>query len=342
MAVTVMPAAAWDLVTLWSDVWDAPRFRGEDRVQKPVLTREALAPLLKLAASCVVALQENLKGTSQVPAHGAYGASRELLAAPASVGNRSLGPVTPAEACDLEDAEALRKASSWRDFERSDPLYALMGEVQEAKVVVEGHVAEETLRRYLDTLVVQGAASKPKDWVEVWAAMNIPVDSQTAVLSVIVAFCLQHPPPGGLGALLAELIKGHRVKTKAVEDAVAQAMRGKEDSEGVLRELLFTIFPKGPNSDWGWSRVGWSWQEWWKICARVLSSLKPLSAFDELGLLLERIELSSGEGPEKVTLAKQQMWAGPRLGKVRELLCQFGGCADADVRACVLATLSAD
>ena len=46
-----------------------------------------------------------------------------------------------------EDAEALRKASSWRDFERSDPLYALMGEVQEAKVVVEGHVAEETLRR---------------------------------------------------------------------------------------------------------------------------------------------------------------------------------------------------
>ncbi|CAJ1413975.1 unnamed protein product [Effrenium voratum] len=241
-----------------------------------------------------------------------------------------------------EDAEALRKASSWRDFERSDPLYALMGEVQEAKVVVEGHVAEETLRRYLDTLVVQGAASKPKDWVEVWAAMNIPVDSQTAVLSVIVAFCLQHPPPGGLGALLAELIKGHRVKTKAVEDAVAQAMRGKEDSEGVLRELLFTIFPKGPNSDWGWSRVGWSWQEWWKICARVLSSLKPLSAFDELGLLLERIELSSGEGPEKVTLAKQQMWAGPRLGKVRELLCQFGGCADADVRACVLATLSAD
>ena len=26
-------------------------------------------------------------------------------------------------------------------------------------------------------------------------------------------------------------------------------------------------------------------EEWWKICARVLSSLKPLSAFDELGLL---------------------------------------------------------
>ena len=34
---------------------------------------------------------------AEVPAHGAYGASRELLAAPASVGNRSLGPVRQRE-----------------------------------------------------------------------------------------------------------------------------------------------------------------------------------------------------------------------------------------------------
>ncbi|CAK9109656.1 unnamed protein product [Durusdinium trenchii] len=77
-----MPAAAWELVSLWSEVWDAPRFRGQDQVQGPMLSREAIAPLLKIAASCVVVLQQQLKGhVETVKSHGAYGASRELLVA---------------------------------------------------------------------------------------------------------------------------------------------------------------------------------------------------------------------------------------------------------------------
>ena len=70
-----MTPAAWELVSLWSEVWDAPRFRGRDQVQDAMLSREAMAPLLKLAASCVVALQREL---NQVQ-NGTYGASRELL-----------------------------------------------------------------------------------------------------------------------------------------------------------------------------------------------------------------------------------------------------------------------
>jgi len=85
-----MPPPAWALASLWSAVWDAPRFQGPGRVHPPALSREALAPLLKIAASCVAALQPYAGCRSaQVPLHGA---SRELLAAAVdgSPGGRAL------------------------------------------------------------------------------------------------------------------------------------------------------------------------------------------------------------------------------------------------------------
>ena len=221
-------------------------------------------------------------------------------------------PASPGEDADEDatDRKVLRKGSSWQTFSSSDPLYALMGEVQEKKVVSEdGQVNQERLGRCLQILVMEQAAQKPKDWIEFWAAMNIPVECQSSVLSEIVAFCLSVPPVGGLGAVLAELIKGHRVKTRAVEQAVEQAMAGGQDTGGVLRQMLFSIYPKGPDSDWGWSRVGWSWQEWWKIVERTIGCLDNLAAFDELGLLLERLE-SEGK-----PLAQQQIWSEARLAK---------------------------
>eukprot|EP00931_Biecheleriopsis_adriatica_P024261 TRINITY_DN15165_c1_g1_i1.p1 TRINITY_DN15165_c1_g1~~TRINITY_DN15165_c1_g1_i1.p1 ORF type:complete len:623 (+),score=154.57 TRINITY_DN15165_c1_g1_i1:55-1923(+) len=75
-----MSPTAWALASLWSEIWDAPRFRGSDRVHKPLLSREALAPLLKISASCVVALQPHVR-LAEVKAVPPQGASRELLVA---------------------------------------------------------------------------------------------------------------------------------------------------------------------------------------------------------------------------------------------------------------------
>lgn len=55
-----MPASAWELVALWCDVWDAPRFRDGRQ-----LSREASLPLLKLAASCVAQLGGRQEGASR-------------------------------------------------------------------------------------------------------------------------------------------------------------------------------------------------------------------------------------------------------------------------------------
>eukprot|EP00933_Yihiella_yeosuensis_P066948 TRINITY_DN7149_c2_g1_i1.p1 TRINITY_DN7149_c2_g1~~TRINITY_DN7149_c2_g1_i1.p1 ORF type:complete len:651 (+),score=166.41 TRINITY_DN7149_c2_g1_i1:110-2062(+) len=76
-----MPPRAWALATMWSEVWDAPRFRGHSRVQKKALHREALAPLLKIAASCVAAIHPHVEGFSRKAAVPPHGASRELLVA---------------------------------------------------------------------------------------------------------------------------------------------------------------------------------------------------------------------------------------------------------------------
>lgn len=75
-----LPPTAWALASMWADIWDAPRFRGSCQVHEPALSREALAPLLKIAASCVAVLQPHVQGPGKqgVPLQGG---SRELLVA---------------------------------------------------------------------------------------------------------------------------------------------------------------------------------------------------------------------------------------------------------------------
>eukprot|EP00930_Biecheleria_cincta_P018182 TRINITY_DN14251_c0_g3_i1.p1 TRINITY_DN14251_c0_g3~~TRINITY_DN14251_c0_g3_i1.p1 ORF type:complete len:266 (-),score=62.91 TRINITY_DN14251_c0_g3_i1:47-811(-) len=241
-----------------------------------------------------------------------------------------MSTATKRAASDLDDDAAapakLMKKSSWQEFSNTDPLYALFGEVGEDKVMLDdGELKEATLERYLTKLIVDKAAKKPKDWIEVWARMDIPVQWQAKVLTPIVSFGLQYTPPGGLGCILAELLKGHRVKTKAVEEALQATLGNAARTEGVLVDMLFVIFPKSPHSEWGWSRVGWSWQEWWKMVEKSLSCLEPTSAFDELGLLLDKIEAA---GCGKPLSQQTQIWTEPRLAKVRSLLCKFGGLED--------------
>merc|ERR1712079_579855 len=149
---------------------------------------------------------------------------------------------------------------------------------------------------------------------------DIPIEGQTLVLTPIMAYALDKDPEN-LGQILSELIKGHRVKTVAVQESVLATMGGSRDKHGILREMAFNIFPKGPHSEWGWSRIGWSWQQWWMIVTNTIGTLEGTSAFDEIVLLLERIEAKGG-----TKLVKQPLvWNENRLTKAREILCKYGG-----------------
>jgi len=229
------------------------------------------------------------------------------------------------------------RSETWRVFAESDPLYALVGEVSTHKVMDgNGKLDDDLLMKYLDMLMIQKAAKKPKDWVEVWAAMDIPVTNQVVVLEPILRFGLEHAPES-LGKIAAELLIGHRIKSKSLQEAVQGACKDEGTDKGFLRETFFLIFPKGPQSEWGWSRVGWSWQEWWKIVEGCYSGLDSAKAFDELCWLLDKIEAEGG----KPLVEQTQVWNETRLKKVKSLLCKFGSVEDEnDLSACLDATLN--
>lgn len=227
---------------------------------------------------------------------------------------------------------------TWQEFQDTDPYYSLLGEVQEHRVynAETNTVEEERLIAYCERLFIQGHAKKPKDWVEVWAAMLIPVEIQAEVLEVILRFAHEQKPEN-LGEIMFELLKGMRVKVPAAQTAIKKVFAGAESTHGNLSVLLYRVYPKSPHSAWGWSRVGWGWQVWWQFLEQTLEVLQPTVAFDELALLLDRIE-AGGDVP----LSKQEVWkTQDRLSKAQKLLCKFGGLEEeSDLLACLDATLA--
>merc|ERR1712151_777861 len=89
---------------------------------------------------------------------------------------------------------------------------------------------------------------------------------------------------------------------------------------GYLERFLMLIFPKSPTTEWGWSRVGWNWQQWWGVLDRILTVLSSTGAYDMLCALLRKLEADSGS-----YLPHQQIWDEKRLTLVREALCKYGG-----------------
>mmetsp|Transcript_85925 Transcript_85925/g.191212 ORF Transcript_85925/g.191212 Transcript_85925/m.191212 type:complete len:318 (-) Transcript_85925:36-989(-) len=239
---------------------------------------------------------------------------------------RSPGPLEPGNgsASPVAAEGDPAKGSSWRDFSDVDPLYALLGELTERKVVnAAGVIDEEILLEYIERLTRRGVIEKMKSWVEVWAAMGIPIDNQHEVIKVILQVGLESEVADTIGDVMAELIKGHRVKIKAVEEAIQTLFECGADQENCLSRMLLLIFPKSPTSEWGWARVGWSWQQWWTTADRILATLDATGAFEMLSTLLTALETDSG-----AYLPHQQIWDEKRLAIVREALCKYGGFAE--------------
>mmetsp|Transcript_56539 Transcript_56539/g.148706 ORF Transcript_56539/g.148706 Transcript_56539/m.148706 type:complete len:166 (-) Transcript_56539:39-536(-) len=150
--------------------------------------------------------------------------------------------------------------------------------------------------------------------------MGIPIEKQNLVVQVILEVGLDSELAENVGDILIELIKGHRTKIKAIEEAVSTLFECGGDQHSCLQRFLIMLFPKSPTSEWGWSRVGWSWQQWWSTAEKILGALEASSAFELLVLLLTAIEVESG-----AYLPHQQIWDNTRLAKVRAALCKYGG-----------------
>lgn len=195
--------------------------------------------------------------------------------------------------------DRLDRSSSWKAFESTDPLYAVLGELAEGKNKVtdkDGSIKEDVLIEYLMRVTRPGVLRKTKDWIEVWAAMDIPVeiDKQAYVVQKILEIGCSSEVADTMGDVLADLVKGHRAKIKAVEEAVTTLFECGSDEQGCLSRYLLLIFPKSPTTEWGWSRTGWNWSQWWGTAEKIFNTLDDNSAFDALRVLLAAIETDSG------------------------------------------------
>jgi len=254
-------------------------------------------------------------------------------APPASPGSSSPTPVASPD----NSGDQPSRGASWQEFSDVDPLYALLGELGEKKVTKgDDEMDEERLVEYIERLVVPGVA-KPKDWIEVWAAMNIPVNLPTHsyVCQQIVEHGVRSEVGDTIGEVLAELVKGHRAKINAVEDALKTVFEFGCDEKGCIARFLLLIFPKSPTSEWGWSRVGWSWKEWWSLSDKIFRCLEPSGAFETLQAVLSSIETESG-----TYLPHQQIWDEKRLAIIRTALCKYGSLQEDELAAAVDISLS--
>merc|ERR1712032_357232 len=164
--------------------------------------------------------------------------------------------------------------------------------------------------------------------------MLIPVDKQADVLEHILYVALELKAQN-LAQIVYELLKGMRVKVPAAQEALKRTFKGNDDPAGIFAQLLYLVYPKGEYAAWGWSRIGWGWQVWWQFAVQILTTLEPSAAFDELAALLDMIE-----GKCTTPLSQQKIWQDQdRLSKARKLLCQFGSVEEADLLACLDATL---
>lgn len=210
-----------------------------------------------------------------------------------------------------------------------EDLLALVTEITETPVVEDGVLNEARLGEVLKRLW-DNPARKTKDWIAAWQAMLIPVDKQAEALQKFLNMTFtQAESSDRAPAIVAELVKGHKIKMRSVEEvlvAFGNNLEGilalNEDAWHVYAHFMVHVFPKPNGSGWGWSRVGWSWQSWWKFTEQCIQSLEASRSSDVLCMILRLIQEREG-----TPIAETQAWSdGDKLQRVVGKIAELGAC----------------
>lgn len=210
-----------------------------------------------------------------------------------------------------------------------DSLNELVRELGEDPVCSDGALNDARLGDVLKRLW-DGVARKPRDWVAAWQAMAIPVDKQGEVLQKLLNMAfVQAADSERAPMVVADLVKAHKVKMRSVEEvlvAFGHNLDGilalNEDAWHVYAQFLVHVFPKPAGAGWGWSRVGWSWQSWWKFVEQCIQSLEVSRASDVVCMILRLIQEREGQPIQDV-----QAWAdGDKLQRVVGKISELGAC----------------
>jgi len=220
------------------------------------------------------------------------------------------------------------------DLSGESPLYALVSELTEDPICVEGLLNEARLNQVLKRLW-DGVAQKPKDWCAAWQALTIPLDRQAEVLQKFLNMAFvqtEGHSPEQAPSIIAELTKGHKIKMTVVEEVLVAfghnldgVLAMNEEAWHVYAYFLLHVYPKPAKSGWGWSRVGWSWLNWWKFVEKCIMSLDSVKALDVLSMLLRLVQ-------EREGVPLSEVWNdGAKIKTVITTLGERGASSEAEV-----------
>ncbi len=113
------------------------------------------------------------------------------------------------------------------------------------------------------TIALQ-VAKKLKDWFAVWS--NCALKDGTVIISATVyltnRLCFEEKTEEEVADILGHLMKEKEISPKQMEQAISSFKVNNKDLNLILGHLLTFIYPT-PKGDFGWSRVGWGFAQWW-------------------------------------------------------------------------------
>lgn len=164
---------------------------------------------------------------------------------------------------------------------------ALLSSMQDKHpVMCAGCIDESNLQWFIAELLV--SVEVVGDWRIVWQRLNfasLPEQEYDRASIVFARLMLEHTVnnPSCMDvavAAFADLSRSHRLKLKNVEESIrclvaepGYALQSSPEVCQLLSRLLAEWFPQPRGASWGWSRVGWSFGEWWKLVHRILGGV---------------------------------------------------------------------
>eukprot|EP00747_Dinoflagellata_sp_TGD_P120373 gnl/TRDRNA2_/TRDRNA2_173228_c1_seq1.p1 gnl/TRDRNA2_/TRDRNA2_173228_c1~~gnl/TRDRNA2_/TRDRNA2_173228_c1_seq1.p1 ORF type:complete len:452 (-),score=122.16 gnl/TRDRNA2_/TRDRNA2_173228_c1_seq1:69-1370(-) len=186
-------------------------------------------------------------------------------------------------------------------------------EVMAEPVMVDEAVDDDNHLAETMSMLLAKTAQKnaPGMWVLEWKGLGITEEEQHDALS---------------GLLEAEVTKAFAVDLKNLEvvltafaEKLEEHVQVTENAWHLPSHIFVLLFPKSATTSWGWAGSQWNWTTWWSFTERVLNAADHFRAFDILVLMLQMMQERSA-----VTIKSQQVWAGGRCGKIREVLTKWG------------------
>jgi len=228
-----------------------------------------------------------------------------------------------------------------RESDAEDVIYEMCRIMQSRKnVVVDNEVNIANLTWFVKQVL--SVAKKDENWTTAWMQMCVPEEHRREIgLSVIhiLLDCMieSRHLMKKVAQGIADLSRWQRIKMSFVQEAMcsfvgrlSQEMQRLPEAWQVISWLLCHWFPRPRHLRWGWSRVGWSWLDWWKLVERILKDMDQSVAFDVLQYMLELMQEQATAVICEQEDTGERVWSEMKLEKLREKLRNLSGGLDND------------